>query len=357
MCFRFALSFCLSAGFSLLSLTAAQAQELSPIDASLIKQKDSPEMIELGKKLFFDPRLSRTGTISCNSCHNVMEGGDDGRVTSMGVDGLLGGRNAPTVWNSALQGSQFWDGRAATLELQAMGPMVADVEMGMSGHDQVMQRIAGLPGYVQEFQDVFGKNAKIDLDEAITAIAAYERTLITPNSPLDRHLQGDKQALTDIQKQGLDLFESIGCSECHSGPALNGWTPEDKHPAFAEFPRFGDVAAVEKYDLASDTGRQQVTGKQEDAHHFKTPTLRNIALTAPYMHNGQVPTLDEAVRVMATTQLATDLTDDETNALVQFLQATEGEFPPQTLPRLPSRAGQSIVPASSEAAVQVQPLH
>ncbi|MBR9800689.1 cytochrome-c peroxidase, partial [bacterium] len=146
MCFRFALSFCLSAGFCLPALSSTMAQELSPIDVTLVKQKDSPEMIELGKKLFFDPRLSRTGTISCNSCHNVMEGGDDGRVTSMGVDGLLGGRNAPTVWNSALQGSQFWDGRAATLELQAMGPMVADVEMGMSGHDQVMQRIAALPG-------------------------------------------------------------------------------------------------------------------------------------------------------------------------------------------------------------------
>ncbi|WP_237226799.1 cytochrome-c peroxidase [Rubinisphaera sp. JC750] len=356
MCVRFTLSLCLSVSFSLLSVSAAQAQELSPIDASLIEQQDSPEMIELGKKLFFDPRLSRTGTISCNSCHNAMEGGDDGRVTSMGVDGLLGGRNAPTVWNSALQGSQFWDGRAATLELQAMGPMVADVEMGMAGHDQVMERIAGIPGYVQEFQKVFGKNARIDLDEAITAIAAYERTLITPNSPLDRHLQGDKQALTDIQKQGLQLFESIGCTECHSGPAMNGWNPEDKEPVFEEFPRFDDVAAVEKYDLASDTGRQQVTGKQEDAHYFKVPTLRNIALTAPYMHNGQVPTLEEAVRVMASAQLATELTDEETNALVQFLYATEGEFPSQTMPRLPSRAGQSIVPVAAEPAVQAKPL-
>lgn len=203
----------------MLGCAQLSAQDLAVLPETASRDGDTQEKIELGKKLYFDPRLSATGTVSCNSCHNLMEGGDDGRATSMGVDGLTGPRNAPTVWNSAFQASQFWDGRSATLEEQAKGPMVADVEMGMLGHDQVIRRIKDIPGYVSEFEAAFGKDDGVTIENAVDAIAAFERTLITPNSALDRYLAGDKQAMNDTQVRGMKLFESIGCTECHSGPA------------------------------------------------------------------------------------------------------------------------------------------
>ncbi|WP_286177393.1 cytochrome-c peroxidase [Rhodopirellula sp. JC639] len=299
-------------------------------------------MIELGKKLYFDPRLSATGTVSCNTCHNLMEGGDDGRPTSMGVDGLTGPRNAPTVWNSVFQASQFWDGRAATLADQAKGPMVADVEMGMSGHDQVIDRINTIPGYVREFEIVFGSNEAVTIEHAVKAIAAFERTLITPNSALDLYLLGNKNAMSDVQVRGMELFESIGCTECHSGPALNGWQPGGDAD-FAEFPRVTDSPYVKKHDLSSDIGRSNATGDRRHDHYFKTPTLRNITLTAPYLHNGRVDSLSEAIRVMAGTQLDMELSDDEVSELVAFMTALEGQFPEITLPRLPSQSGESVL--------------
>ncbi len=309
---------------------------------------DTKQKIELGKKLYFDPRLSATGTVSCNSCHNLMEGGDDGRATSMGVDGLTGPRNAPTVWNSAFQASQFWDGRSATLEEQAMGPMVADVEMGMHGHDQVTKRIKNIPGYVSEFRAAFGKDDEVTINNTVDAIAAFERTLITPNSAMDRYLAGDKRAMNEAQIRGMRLFESTGCTECHSGPALNGWRP-GSDAEFVQFPRFEDSSYVKQYDLAADLGRSKASNEDSDDHHFKTPTLRNITLTAPYFHNGRVSTLSEAVRVMASTQLDIELSSAEVADLTAFMAALEGEFPNLTFPRLPSRSGESVLGASVNA--------
>ncbi|TWT49308.1 Cytochrome c551 peroxidase precursor [Rubripirellula amarantea] len=329
------------------------AQNLVALPKAALKQSDTPEKIELGKKLYFDPRLSATGTVSCNSCHNLMEGGDDGRATSMGVNGLTGPRNAPTVWNAVFQASQFWDGRAVTLEEQAKGPMVADVEMGMLGHDQVISRIKDIAGYTNDFQIAFKNDDAVTIENAVEAIAAFERTLITPNSALDRYLDGDEHAMSETQIRGMELFESIGCTECHSGPALNGWDI-GSDAEFVEFPRFDTSPFVQAYDLATDLGRSQATGDNTDDHLFKTPTLRNVTLTAPYLHNGRVSSLAETCRLMASTQLDVELTDREADDLTSFMSALEGEFPEMTFPRLPSRSGESVIQAKVGSAINDQ---
>jgi|GEM_PF-134545 len=303
----------------------------------------TPAKIELGKKLFFDPRLSSTGTVSCNSCHNLMEGGDDGRPSSMGVHGRIGPRNAPTVWNSVFQNTQFWDGRAADLEEQAAGPIVAQPEMGMPDHGKAIERIAAIPGYQTEFAKVFGGNEPVTIKNVARAIAAFERTLITPHSSYDQYLGGDKSALTANQVRGMQLFDATGCTECHSGPAFNGWEADSKKSIFHEFPRFTESDFIARYDLDRDLGRSQFTQRDEDRHYFKVPTLRNIAITAPYFHNGAVESLPEAVRVMAEVELDVKLTNEEVSDIVAFLTALDGEFPVITMPRIPSRSGQSIL--------------
>ncbi|HRH79635.1 MAG TPA: cytochrome c peroxidase [Thiobacillaceae bacterium] len=297
------------------------------------------EKIELGKQLFFDPRFSSTGTVSCNTCHNLMLGGDDARPTSMGVHGLTGPRNAPTVWNSAFHPSQFWDGRADHLEAQAQGPVVAAVEMGMSDLEMAILRVRAIPGYRDAFARVFGGEQPVTVANAAKAVAAFERTLVTPGSAYDRWAAGDKQALTPKQRRGLDTFDRLGCTGCHQPPAFSG--PHKPKGHFAVFP-FHDGAYVDRFQLRADVGRQAVTGRESDRHKYKIPTLRNIALTAPYFHNGQVATLDEAVRVMAAAQLNIALSDDETSDVVAFLEALTGEFPAMTLPRLPPTLGRSL---------------
>ncbi|MDH5766138.1 MAG: cytochrome-c peroxidase [Gammaproteobacteria bacterium] len=299
--------------------------------------------VELGKTLYFDPRISSTGTVSCNSCHNVMEGGDDSRPNSMGVNGQTGGRGAPTVWNAAFYSTQFWDGRANTLEDQAKGPMTNPIEMGMKNHDLVMQRVRSMDGYKTMFKTAFG-DSKMTIDQAAMAIAAYERTLITPDSAYDRYVKGDKKALTSQQVKGMNLFAELGCTSCHSGPAFNGQAGVKLGtPVLMKFPTFTDNSYVKKYDLASDKGRENVTGKADDNNLFRTPTLRNIAVTAPYFHNGKVVTLDEAVKVMAKTQLNIDLNASQAKNLVAFLESLTGPFPQQTMPRLPVTSGKSVV--------------
>jgi len=299
--------------------------------------------VELGKVLYFDPRLSSTGTVSCNTCHNVMEGGDDSRPNSMGVDGQTGGRGAPTVWNSAFHSTQFWDGRASSLEEQAIGPMTNPIEMGMKNHDLVMQRVAKMPGYKTLFNTAFG-NEQMTLDQAAKAIAAYERTLITPNSAYDQYVTGNKSALNKQQQQGMALFAEVGCVSCHSGAAFNGQSGLPTGTLMLmKFPTFNDNDYVKRYSLAADKGRENVTGKAEDNNMFRIPTLRNIALTAPYFHNGAVHTLDEAVKVMAKTQLNIELKESEVADITAFLSALTGPFPKQVMPRLPITPGESVV--------------
>lgn len=307
--------------------------------------KNNPQTkakIELGKMLFMDPRLSSSGTVSCNSCHNIMEGGDDDRSVSVGVGGQTGGRSAPTVYNAAFLSTQFWDGRAPSLEEQAKGPLLNPVEMGMKDHDAVMAVIGRYPEYRQRFEQVFGKKS-LTIDNFAKAVAAFERTLITPNSPVDRYLAGDKKALSVEARKGMKLFTKIGCEGCHSGPDLAGPALPEGQGFFMKFPAAGSNKLTRKYGLEKDKGRQSVTGKKADLHMFRVPTLRNIALTAPYFHNGAVPTLGEAVRVMALSQFGKQLSDTEVRQLVAFLEGLTGEFPVIVAPRLPSLLGASTV--------------
>lgn len=322
---------------------AASAQAWDALPASPPTPADNPmslEKIELGKQLFFDPRFSSTGTVSCNTCHNLMLGGDDGRPTSMGVHGLTGPRNAPTVWNSAFHATQFWDGRAASLEEQAKGPVVAAVEMGMRDLDRAIARVRAIPGYRESFARVFGGDEPVTVDNAARAVAAFERSLITPNSPYDRWASGDKTALSAQQARGLESFGRLGCTGCHQPPTFSG--PHKPGGHFAVFP-FHDGPFVERHRLRDDIGRQAVTGREQDRHKYKVPTLRNVTLTAPYFHNGQIDTLDKAVRLMAAAQLNEWLPDNVVADIVAFLHALTGDFPVLTLPRLPPTHGSSLI--------------
>lgn len=307
---------------------------------------DNPQTaakVKLGKTLFFDPRLSSTGTVSCNSCHNVMAGGDDNRPNSVGVDGQTGGRGAPTVWNSAFLSVQFWDGRAPSLEEQARGPVTNPIEMGMKDWDTVIERLQKIPGYEALFQAAFEGQNLITADNAVKAIAAYERTLITPNSPYDRYVKGDETALTEQQIKGMNTFAKVGCTACHFGPNFSGPQLPTGTGWFMKFPTFSGSQYETKYQLIEDLGRYEVSKEENDKHKWRVPTLRNIALTAPYFHNGAVPTLSEAVRVMAKTQLNQDLNDVQVQEIVEFLNSLTGEFPEQTMPRLPGTPGMSVI--------------
>jgi cytochrome c peroxidase len=295
--------------------------------------------IELGKMLYFDPRFSSTGTVSCFSCHNVMEGGDDHRPTSIGVHGDKGGRNAPTVWNAAFHSVQFWDGRAATLEDQAKGPVVNPVEMGMANLTEAIDRIRAIPGYKPYFDAAFGSGDSVTMDNAAKAIATYERTLITPDSAYDRYVSGDAKAMSAAAVRGMNSFESAGCTSCHSGAAFNGPALPIGTGFFMKFPTYPDAALVRQYDLESDQGRFLATGNDADRYMWRVPTLRNLVYTAPYFHNGAVKTLPDAVRVMAKLQLDKNLTADEVTDIVAFLESLTGKFPDQTMPRLPPTPG------------------
>lgn len=318
--------------------TAVSAAEWQSLPSKAPAPADNPttaDKVKLGKILFLDPRLSSTGTVSCNSCHNVMLGGEDNRPVAMGVKGQVGGRSAPTVWNSAFNSVQFWDGRAPSLEEQAKGPVTNPIEMGMKSWADVEKRLAAIPGYPELFEAAFGDGAEVSEDNAAKAIAAYERTLITPNSPYDNYVNGDKKALTDQQVRGMELFEKTGCTNCHSGPAFLGPEMEAGKGFFMKFPTFKNGYFEAKYKFRKDGGRFAETKDEADRDMFKVPTLRNIALTAPYFHNGAVAKLDTAVKVMAKLQLDKTLSKEQTEDIVAFLESLTGKFPKQTLPQLP----------------------
>lgn len=327
-----------------LTLTALPPKPPVPSD-----NLQTPAKVELGKTLFFDPRLSFTGTVSCNSCHNVMAGGDDSLASSVGIKGQVGSRSAPTVWNAAYLTAMFWDGRAPTLEEQAKGPLVNPIEMGMPAHDPVVERLKTIPGYVDRFKQVFGHDNPVTIDNAAKAIAAFERTLITTNSPFDRHAAGDKKALTAEAKRGLALVEEVGCTSCHSGPNFAGPALPQGQGFYQKFPLFPGSVYDAKYRLTQDVGRMAVTKNESDRNIWRVPTWRNVAVTAPYFHNGSVPTLDEAVRVMAKTQLNRDLTDAQVSDVVAFLSSLTGQFPEIKMPRLPETRGFSVVPGDVSA--------
>jgi cytochrome c peroxidase len=332
------------------------------------QEGDTEAKIELGKQLFLDPRISETGTISCNSCHNIMEGGDQSVPKGVGVHGQTGPVNSPTVWNSAFHNTQFWDGRAATLAEQAEGPIVADVEMGMPDHQAALDRVRNVDGYVEQFEEVYGDEVGSDdpeelitLETVTDAIAAYERTLVTPNSSYDQYVQGDADALTQEQLDGMEEFTELGCQSCHSGPMFSGqWeNPESgefygmKHPTYPDNEQCQQY--IEEYDLMENPGRAGVTDDEADQYVYKVPTLRNVEHTAPYMHTGQVRTLDEAVRVMGACQLDTELSDEQVSELTAFLTSLTGEYPEQDLPRLPAPSGESMIPVDANGTLVEDP--
>ncbi|MBW7655971.1 cytochrome-c peroxidase [Hydrogenophilus thermoluteolus] len=302
-------------------LRAEVAKLIQPIQPVVISA-DQKAKVELGKQLFFDPRLSMSGIISCNTCHNVMLGGVDNLKTSIGHKWQPGPVNAPTVFNSKLNLAQFWDGRAANLKEQAAGPIQAPVEMAMP-HTLAVEVIQSIPGYVSQIQAIYGTD-KVSLDHITDAIAAYEETLVTPNSPFDRWLRGDDKAMTAEQIAGLKIFYESGCVACHNGPNLGGNS-------------YQKMGVVEPYRSSSPAeGRSAVTKKDEDRWFFKVPTLRNVELTYPYFHDGEASTLEEAVVLMGRLQLGRTFSDDEVKKVVAFLHALTGERPQDVLPLLPA---------------------
>lgn len=331
-----ALALTLSGGTA---LAATQWQALPETAPAPADNPTTAEKVELGKMLYFDPRVSSTGTVSCFSCHNVMEGGDDHRPTSIGVHGQVGGRNAPTVWNSAFHSAQFWDGRAATLEDQAKGPVTNPIEMGMTDLDAAVKRLKMIEGYKPYFDAAFGAGDNINADNMAKAIAAYERTQITPNSPYDRYVRGDKKALTAQQVKGMDTFDKTGCTACHSGANFDGPALPVGQPFLMKFPTFPGSKYDAEYKLTEDLGRYVTTNNDNDKHMWRVPTLRNLTYTAPYFHNGSVKSLPEAVKVMAKVQLNKDLSDADAADIVAFLDGLVGEFPDQTMPHLPPTPG------------------
>jgi cytochrome c peroxidase len=282
--------------------------------------------VELGKMLFFEPRLSSSHLISCNPCHNVGLGGDDELPTSIGHGWQKGPRNSPTVFNAVFNAAQFWDGRAADLAEQAKGPVQAGVEMS-STPARVVSTLKSMPEYIERFEDAFPtQDDPVSFDNMATAIEAYEATLITPDAPFDQYLRGDEEALNSVEKEGLALFMDRGCTACHSGVNLGG---QDYYP-FGLVSRPGGEILPE-----GDKGRFAVTETATDEYVFRASPLRNIELTAPYFHSGAVWSLEEAVAVMGTAQLGTELNDEDVDSIVAFLKTLTGTIPEVTYPELP----------------------
>ncbi len=305
----------------MVAATTAQAANKEPIQPIAAFKAKNPAMVELGKKLFFDPRLSKSGFISCNSCHNLSMGGTDNLKTSIGHRWNQGPINAPTVLNSSMNLAQFWDGRAADLKAQAGGPIANPGEMA-STHAIAVEVLQSIPAYVSEFKKVFGANT-VDIDKVTTAIAAFEATLVTPDSRFDKWLKGNKKALTADETAGYKLFKDSGCVACHNGSAVGGNS-------------YQKMGVVEPYKATSPAeGRIAVTGKDADRFNFKVPTLRNIELTYPYFHDGEAATLTQAVETMGRVQLGKKFTDAENAQIVAFLKTLTGKQPTFALPILP----------------------
>jgi len=283
------------------------------------------EKVELGKKLFFEPRLSKSSLISCNTCHNLAIGGVDGLAAAIGDKWTANPHhlNSPTVYNAVFYDAQFWDGRSHDLEDQAQGPMQATPEMA-SPKALVEERINSIPEYVEAFKKAYGENVKIDFTTITATIGLFERTLITP-SRFDDFLNGKEDALSVSEKEGLKVFIDKGCASCHSGIALGGSMQPFEVAAKYKFANIGDF-------------------KGDKNHMVKTPTLRNITETAPYFHNGAIWNLADAVKEMGSTQLGIKISDEEAAKIVTFFHALEGKKPTIIYPQLPKSTNKTPKP-------------
>lgn len=272
--------------------------------------------VALGEQLFHDKRLSKDNSLSCASCHNLSKGGVDGLASSIGIGGAKGPINAPTVFNSSLNFRQFWDGRAASLEEQAAGPVHNPKEMG-SNWAEVLAKLASDEAFVGRFKAVYGDG--LQAKNIQDAIATFERSLTTPNSRFDKYLKGEKSALSDTEVRGYQLFKAYGCVACHQGVNMGG-------NMFQTFGVMGDYFRNRGHVTDADLGRYNVTKSDADKHVFKVPSLRNVALTAPYFHDGSAATLNDAVEVMFRYQLGRAAPAHDKEAIVQFLQTLTGEY-------------------------------
>ncbi|MEK7679307.1 MAG: cytochrome-c peroxidase [Deltaproteobacteria bacterium] len=288
-----------------------------PLPKAAVNPENSmnPAKVELGRLLFFEPRLSKSGVISCNTCHNLASAGVDNLPTSIGHKWQIGARNSPTVLNAAVLGSQFWDGRAKDVEEQAKGPILNPREMAAT-EELVINRLNSIPAYAVLFKKAFKDDEKpLNYDNVAKAIAAFERTLLTP-SRFDKYLKGDGAALTSDEKKGLEMFVEKGCVGCHNGVGVGG-------------------GSFQRFDYGSDGGRYNVTKNEADRNMFRVASLRNVALTYPYFHDGKVWRLEEAVRIMGEKQLNIKLTDEESASIAGFLRSLTGVQPRVQIPELP----------------------
>ncbi|MBM3737899.1 MAG: cytochrome-c peroxidase [Acidobacteria bacterium] len=284
----------------------------------------TPAKIDLGRMLFYDPRLSKDGTVSCNSCHALDNYGADGTPVSTGHQGLKGTRNSPTVYNAAGHILQFWDGRAASVEEQAKGPVLNPVEMAMPSPEAAEARLRAIPGYVRLFQQAFPDSPEpVTFDNMAKAIGAFERRLVTP-SRWDRFLSGDRRAITDQEFSGHHEFMHAGCAQCHNGPYVGGGSLQK-------------AGKVKPWPVSADLGRMGVTKAETDRMVFKVPSLRNAAKTAPYFHDGSAADLSEAIRMMGIHQLGITLDPAQVRAIRTWLGSLTGDIPKDYVrpPQLP----------------------
>lgn len=337
---------------ALLCLTTASLRA-DPIDLALLQQAQAlfkpipygvptlkgnvvtPARSDLGRILFFDPRLSKSGTVSCFLCHHLGSGGDDNVPASFGHKWQKGPRNSPTVFNSVFNAAQFWDGRAEDLKAQAKGPIQNPIEMA-SDREIVLSVLKSMPEYVQRFKEAFPDDTEpLTFDNVAMALEAFEATLITPDSRFDLLLKGDTNALRSKEIQGLQLFINKGCVACHNGVNLGGQ---------AYFP-FGLAQAPDaNIRPKDDLGRFTVTNLESDNYVFRAAPLRNIALTAPYFHSGQVWNLKDAVKIMGSSQLGATLIEEEAEAITEFLHTLTGKIPVIQVPALPVETPQTPQP-------------
>ncbi len=281
--------------------------------------------VDLGRKLYYETRMSKNHDISCNSCHQLDRYGVDNEPTSPGHKKQRGGRNSPTVYNAALHIAQFWDGRAADVEAQAKGPILNPVEMGMPGEAEVVKVLRSIPGYEADFKAAFpGQEAPITYDNMATAIGAFERKLVTP-SRWDDFLKGNDKALTEAELKGFNTFVEVGCHSCHNGAAVGGMT-------------YHKVGVTKPWPNQKDLGRMDVSKDEKDKMMFKVQTLRNVEKSGPYFHDGSVASLEQSVKMMASHQLGKELNDEQTASIVTWLKALTGTIPKDYIakPELPA---------------------
>ncbi len=317
----------------LTSVGGMMVPDIGPLPASIPMPPSNlsyQDKVALGKQLYFDGRLSKSGQVPCAFCHNPFAGFADPRQTSIGIDGKVGGRQAPTVFNTAFNPIQFWDGRAGSLEEQAIGPIQNPVEMGET-HEHVVAKLRGIKGYQAQFRSVFGTD--VNLQGIAEAIAAYERTIISTNSPFDRYALGETQALSEAAVRGMALFKGKArCLMCHNGPNFTD-------------NQFHNLGVPQVGPRKEDLGRYEMTKIERDKGAFKTPTLRSIAETAPYMHDGAFGALEEVVAFLnqgggpnpylSPLLKPLNLSGTEQADLIAFLKSLSGDVPKTDLPKLP----------------------